>query len=170
MLVTRMQWRYQREDRWYEIRRETYVEFLTALNKSYETLWALSLGEYQSELPQVGAAREILRSNGVYETRQRVLITAPQPVIDACEEAFRRLKDVRDVVGIGEDTDSADFKKIDDLFRRAIRELDTTIRTDLTIHDPEISAVTFARPAPALTHDKETPGSTQQERKETATD
>ena len=145
LLVTKLQWRHQRHDRWYEVRRETYVGFLTALNKAYETLSALSWGEYASELPRSGAAREILRINEVYESRQRVLITGSRSVVDACDQAFRSLKEVRDVLGLGHDTDSQAFRMADDNYRAAVLKLDTVIRVDLAIPEPDLGFVSFTR-------------------------
>jgi hypothetical protein len=145
LLVSRMQWRHQQDGRWYDIRRETYVDFLTAVNKSYEALWALGLGEYESSLPLLGASREILRSSGVYEARQRVIISAPQSVINACEEVFQRLKEVRDIIGNGHDADSREFKEVDGYYRLGILGLDKAIRADLHVRDPIAESFTFAR-------------------------
>lgn len=147
LVVTQLQWRHQRHDRWYALRRETYVSFLTALNKSYETLWALSLGEYTSELPLAGAAREILRINEVYESRQRALITGSRSVVAACEQAFQSLKGFRDVVGLSKPADSQAFKIADDGYRAAARRLASDIRIDLAVPEPDIGFVTFSRRA-----------------------
>jgi hypothetical protein len=152
LLVTQLQWRHQRDSRCHELRRETYVGFLTALNKAYETLWALSWGENASELPRAGAAREILRINEVYENRQRVLITGSRPVGDACDQAFRSLKEVRDVLGLGHNTNSPAFRAADDSYRAAVLKLDTVIRIDLAIPGPDLGSVTFVRPeTPSVT-------------------
>jgi hypothetical protein len=145
LLVTQLQWRHQRDSRWYELRRETYVAFLTALNKAYETLWALSWGQYPSQLPRAGAAREILRINEVYESRQRVLITGSRPAADACDLAFRSLKKVRDVLALGHNTDTAAFRAADDKYRAAVLKLDMAIRTDLAIPEPDLGPFTFRR-------------------------
>jgi hypothetical protein len=90
-------------------------------------------------------AREILRINEVYESRQRVLITGSRAVADACEQAFQSLKEVRDVLGLGHDTDSPAFRAADDIYRAAVLKLDTVIRTDLAIPEPDLGSVTFAR-------------------------
>jgi hypothetical protein len=143
MLVERVKWHRDREQRWHEVRRLTYVEYLTALNRAYETLWALAWGEYQADREQNAVAREILRSSEIYETRQRVLISAPSFVIDPCEVTFQRLKEVRDLLGVGTVIESGEFKRADMAFRNDLRIFITAVRRDLGAYYPKLDDVEF---------------------------
>jgi hypothetical protein len=124
--------RYHRE----EIRREAYASFLTELSRAYESLWSLGWGEYLMDQPRAAAARSILRDSGVYQARQRVVILAPQTVSAACNDAFDKLKAVRDALGAGGELESPEFRSADNAYKASVRDLLQVIRSDLQIQDP----------------------------------
>ncbi len=135
LLVDQVRWQRDRHQRWERARGEAYADFLTELSKSYESLWALGRGEYLEDQSRPAAARQILRTGGVYHARQRLVILAPPSVQAACERVFTDLKAVRDIVGSDEGLESRNFGEVDAAFRSSLRDFHNQIRRDLGISD-----------------------------------
>lgn len=133
LLVDQVRWQRDRRQQWERTRGEAYADFLTELSKSYESLWALGRGEYLEDQPRPAAARQILRTGGIYHARQRLVILAPLPVQTACERVFTDLKAVRDIIASDEGPESRTFREADRAFRASLRDFHTQIRQDLGI-------------------------------------
>lgn len=128
--------RSRRDERkqWQDSRREVYVAYLTELSRTYESLWALALGD--SDPPNKNmmmAARQSLRDGELYQTRQRLKITAPIAVITACDLAYAELRSLRSVVGRGIGADSSEFISANQSYRNAVHCLHVEIRRDLGV-------------------------------------
>jgi hypothetical protein len=63
---------------------------------------AVSLGEHAADATREMAARSAFRSAGVTHTREQVVLVAPESVVRAADEAFQRLRDLRDLIGQGQ--------------------------------------------------------------------
>lgn len=121
---------------WLASRREVYVAYLTELSKAYESLWALALGDIAPNGNLVGAARQALRDGELFQTRQRLKIIAPAPVITACDTAYEQLRSLRVIVGEGASIDSSAFTNANQVYRNAVRCLHLEIRKDLRVPGP----------------------------------
>jgi hypothetical protein len=121
---------------WQASRREVYVAYLTELSKAYESLWALTLGDIASHGNLVSAARQVLRDGELFQTRQRLKIIAPAPVIAACDTAYDQLRSLRGIVGEGTSADSSAFTNANQVYRDAVRRLHLEIRKDLRVPGP----------------------------------
>ena len=121
---------------WQDSRREVYVAYLTELSKAYESLWAIALGDSEPQGSAMAAARRALREGELYQTRQRLKIIAPAPVIGACDATYDQLRALRGIVGEGPGADSAVFTSGNQLYREAVRLLHIEIRRDLRIPGP----------------------------------
>jgi hypothetical protein len=125
------------KQQWQDARREVYVAYLTELSKAYESLWALAWGDYEDQSSDKKAsARRIFRVGELYQTRQRLKITASSRVIAACDEAYTNLRSFRAVVGGGTETDSSDFLSSNQAYRASVQVLQEEIRRELRIPDP----------------------------------
>ena len=136
LLVDRARFSRDQRQQWQQARREVYVDFLTEVSRTYESLWALGLGEYLGDQPRAAAARQILRTGEIYQARQRLVIVASWPVIEACEATFSDLKLVRDVLGAGNELGSPEFVEANKAFRSARERFLEAIRKDLGIDEP----------------------------------
>jgi hypothetical protein len=125
------------KQQWQDARTEVYVAYLTELSKAYESLWALALGDYEDSSPDRKAtARRIFRAGELYQTRQRLKITASSRVIVACDEAYANLRSLRAVVGEGAESDSSEFLASNQIYRASVQTLQHEIRRELRIPDP----------------------------------
>ena len=118
LLVDRTRSHRDRREQWLRARLEVYVDYLAELSKAYENLWALARGEYESagQNPDA-AARLILRTGAIFQTRQRLLILASQSVRTAGDVAFDDIMRLRSVVGSGNRADSPGFVSANKSYR-----------------------------------------------------
>jgi hypothetical protein len=114
-----------------QIRRAAYVDFLTNISKAFEDLWALARRELLTEEPIDSAARKIIRTGGIYESRNLISIIAPAPVVSAANEAVKALHAFRNVVGSGASMDSPEYIKASEEFRASLRNTRQTLRDAL---------------------------------------
>jgi hypothetical protein len=125
------------KQQWQDARTEVYVAYLTELSKAYESLWALALGDYENPSPDKKAtARRIFRTGELFQTRQRLKITASSRVIVACDEAYVNLRQFRAVVSEGAESDSSEFLASNQVYRASVQVLQHEIRRELRIPDP----------------------------------
>ncbi|OPF65940.1 hypothetical protein VT50_0237920 [Streptomyces antioxidans] len=95
----RHRWRRERRAHLLEVRRTLYGEYLTCLSKARNAFRLLARDHELGSVERERAARE--RFASCYELRYQVTITASAPVVEASEETFRRLRDVRDLAAAG---------------------------------------------------------------------
>jgi hypothetical protein len=99
-------------------------------------VFGLWLGEITKISPDKKAsARIIFRVGELYQTRQRLKITASSRVIAACDEAYANLRSLRAVVSGGAETDSLDFLASNQAYRESVQVLQEEIRRELRIPD-----------------------------------
>jgi hypothetical protein len=125
LLGQRFQWRQQLSQQDREARRELYGAYLTALNETGEDLWAISSGS-----PKVikgdfqNSAHSAFRSGALYSLRAQIMITAPNPVVDAARDALHAMRHLRDCVAQGELVGSEKH----DAARREVRDSNQRLR------------------------------------------
>jgi hypothetical protein len=136
LLVDRARSHRGQREQWLRTRLEVYVDFLAELSKAYESLWALAREEYEivDRAPDA-AARLILRSGGIFQTRQRLIILASQKVRSTGDMAFNDLMKARSVVGAGARSDSPEFKAANLSYRSSMDALREAIRGELNLPD-----------------------------------
>ena len=133
LVVDRVRWRRDQERQGRETRRTVYVEFLGALHTARESFWLLSRGVIPPGKSLEDAAREVLHISQVWITGERLLITAPQTVIDVVDIVTKELRRLRDVVGAGHTNESPEFHQAESTYVDALINLRATIRNDLDI-------------------------------------
>lgn len=98
-LLDRFRWRRDRHDHLIGVRRALYGDYLECLSQARNVF--RSLGR---SLEAASAERERIARDGFapcYGMRYQVSITASKEVFEASEVAFRRLRDLRDLVAAG---------------------------------------------------------------------
>ncbi|MFH8736617.1 MULTISPECIES: hypothetical protein [unclassified Streptomyces] len=104
---------------------------MAALHQANQSLRMVSLGDHLAEVSRDLAARVAFRDAGLVQTREHILLTAPELVVQAADAAFRALRTLRDRIAQGQDIHSpgyeADLSNYDD----QLRSLRNAIRKDL---------------------------------------
>jgi len=131
LLIDHVRFRRDNTAKWLSARRETYVSYLSALHEANEAMRVVSLGEHAQELSRMAAARAAFRGAKVTMTREQVILLAPEHVVIAADEAFLRLRDIRDRIGQGEDL--AEYQPVLDEYARRLHGLRDAIRRDLGV-------------------------------------
>lgn len=126
-----MRWRRERSERLSSAQRDIYVAYMAALHQANQSLRMVSLGDHLAEVSRDLAARVAFRDAGLVQTREHILLTAPELVVQAADAAFRALRTLRDRIAQGQDIHSpgyeADLSNYDD----QLRSLRNAIRKDL---------------------------------------
>lgn len=133
LVVDRVKWRRDQDRQARETRREVYVEFLGALHTARESFWSLSRGIIPSGKGLEDAAREVLPESGLWMTGERLLITAPQNVIDVVDLVIKELRHLRDVVRTGYTEESPEYRQAESTYTDALVNLRTAIRNDMDV-------------------------------------
>ncbi|MFC4533052.1 hypothetical protein [Sphaerisporangium dianthi] len=132
-MVDRVKWRRDQDERIRDTRRSVYVEFLGALHRARESHWRLAGGTVPDGRSREAAAREVLHESQVWHAGERLLISAPQSVVDAVDRVVERLRSVRDVVAAGASSNSAEFEEAEKAYAMALVTLRATMREDLGV-------------------------------------
>ncbi|MFC8915958.1 hypothetical protein ACFT5C_09315 [Streptomyces sp. NPDC057116] len=99
MLLDRRRWQRERLDRGLEIRRTLYGDYLACLSEARHTCGDVARDPDMRLPERRTVAREAF--GPCIGMRYQMTITAPTPVVSASEDAFRRLRDLRDRVMAG---------------------------------------------------------------------
>jgi hypothetical protein len=96
MLAERSRWKRDHSSREQSVKRQLYGEYLAALSLTTHRLRDLRRSPSLALEDRVRQAGEILGSGGAYGLRYQLLITAPEPLGHMADQAFTRLRDLRD--------------------------------------------------------------------------
>jgi hypothetical protein len=88
------------------------------------------------------AALDAVGNSGVYDARERALLSSPPEMVMAIEVAFREVLAVRDAVAAGSKPDSPGYRKVSDRFERAIWFLRQTAREQLGAATLDLEKIT----------------------------
>ncbi|RKN08576.1 hypothetical protein [Streptomyces radicis] len=128
MIAERARWRRDESVRRLETKRQLYADYLTALTRTRNHLKDIVQSPALAPEERVRQSAEAYREGGAYELRHQMGILASKPVVTAADEAFRRLRDIRDLVRDGKE---GALKEEFDAMIHAIRTLRDAMRTDL---------------------------------------
>ncbi|SFS39531.1 hypothetical protein SAMN05444716_101504 [Streptomyces harbinensis] len=131
MIAERARSRREEAVRRQESKRQLYVAYLAALTRTRNELKDIvrSPGLGQQERARLSA--EAYREGGAYELRHQLGLFAPAPVISASDEAFRAIRDVRDLVRDGAPGPLPEAFEAFEAMIHAIRGLRDAMRKDL---------------------------------------
>jgi hypothetical protein len=131
LLADRVRWRRDQAQHRYEVRRDAYAVYLTALHAASEGVRAVSLGEHPPEAPRPSAARTAFRSANLSGSREQLVLLAPAPIVGAADETFRSLRELRDLVGQGGGLESPGYQQMLTRYQLALKRLRNAMRADL---------------------------------------
>ncbi|MFE2498800.1 hypothetical protein [Streptomyces scopuliridis] len=127
--LDRHRWRREQAQRLTDARRALYGEYLASLSKARNAFRLLA-----RDLSASVSEREVSARNSFapcYEIRYQVAITASREVVAAAEEAFRRLRDVRDLAAAGTLAGDEAYSGGRGEYEAALTELRLTMRKEL---------------------------------------
>ncbi|MGW4806477.1 hypothetical protein [Kitasatospora sp. NPDC004272] len=118
-----------RRERWSEQRRQLYADYLAALSRVADDFHAIARHPDRTDLDV--RASDAWRSSLVYGLRYQMTIDAPEQIADLSDDCFRRLREVRGVVGDGARTRSPEFRTAAHAYDSALTRLRAAMRSDL---------------------------------------
>jgi hypothetical protein len=129
VLLDHQRWRRERADRETQLRRTLYGEYLASLSEARHTCGNVAR-EPDMTLPERRTtARDAF--GPCIGLRYQMTITAPPRVVDASENAFRRLRDLRDRVMEGASLEDPPYQEGRRRYDDALAELRARMRDDL---------------------------------------
>lgn len=131
LVADRTRWKRDHRDRQKETKRQIYAEYLSALSRTRNELRLAARNPQVPLEERARTATEAFKSGGAYELRYQVAITAPPVVVDASTDAFRALRDLRDLVEAGATHHEPDYLRSRDAWESTFSELRRRIRDDL---------------------------------------
>jgi hypothetical protein len=111
-----------------QVRRETCVDFALALNDAHAGL--REAGELAAQAEERRAAvNRAMHEAGLYGARERLLMTATTPLVQAGETAFFRLVAIRNAIREGARTRSQEYHDVYHPFAEALWQFRLAVRT-----------------------------------------
>jgi hypothetical protein len=133
LIADRNRWRREEARHALEVRREVYTEFVSALKAAGEEIRAVALGDHMSASARDAAVREAVRGSGIYTASERLWLAGPPQVVAAGNEAFHRLRALRDAYARGVAVGSAEEAPLIAQRRTAMAHMRRLMREDLGI-------------------------------------
>ncbi|MEU8284163.1 hypothetical protein AB0C01_07470 [Micromonospora sp. NPDC048905] len=121
--------RQQRNRDYEQFRRETYVEFVLALNAAHAALRKVSDSPMSVE-ERRNAVNAAMSDAGLYGAREQLLMTATTSVVKAGEAVFHRVVGIRKAVRDGATTSSVEYHEAYHPFAEALWKFRMVVRTD----------------------------------------
>jgi hypothetical protein len=129
LLTERIRAAGERSDRRETTRHQLYADYLTALARTADDLWALGHDTDRTDLR--ARAHGLWRGGDAYPLRYHLTITAPASIVTASDACFRTLRDFRDTTGAGAEGGSAEFAEAQERYGQALVTLHNAMRSDL---------------------------------------
>jgi hypothetical protein len=130
-LLTDAQRNRNQRNREHEAERMQYcMEFVLALDAAHGMLRDVARSPAQ-RLKRLDSANLAVHEAGVFAIRERLLMTGTADLVRIAETAFAQLIEIRNVVRVGADLQSADYHQSYHRFAEAIWQFRMTARTNL---------------------------------------
>jgi hypothetical protein len=113
-----------------EARRQLYADFLTADAAAHETMRAQTYSKSNDSSIRV-RVNDAFAESQLYPARWKMTVLAPSEVVERSDNAFRELRDIRDVLADGHSIKSPAYKDAHFAHANALRALRDNMRGDL---------------------------------------
>ncbi|WP_063734490.1 hypothetical protein [Streptomyces sp. RTd22] len=140
LLLDRRRWQRERRDRELETRRTLYGDYLACLSEARHACGNVARDPDMTPATRRTTAREAF--GPCIGLRHQMTITAPDAVVAASEDAFRRLRDLRDGVMEGVRATDQDYLEGRGRYDDALAALRARMRQDLS---PDLGGATAGR-------------------------
>jgi hypothetical protein len=130
LLADRLRWRRDRINSSQDARRQAYAAFMGALSDAYQRLYEIARKGNEPGEAQA-AAHEVFVSSNLYPLRYQLVLIAPWSVVEPTNQAFWKIRDLRDLVATGATRDSQEFRLLGRQYVDAAEEAQVAMRGDL---------------------------------------
>ncbi|MGI5458872.1 hypothetical protein ACQEWB_37990 [Streptomyces sp. CA-249302] len=132
LLTERSRWHRENSARERAVRQQLYAEYLGALSLTTHRLRDLKRSTGLTRQERIDEAGRILGSTNAYHLRYQMLIIAPEHLGDTANEAFRRIRDLRDRFDEPEINADPEWSSSMSAVSQSLEALRTAMRSDLT--------------------------------------
>ncbi|MGW1124374.1 hypothetical protein [Streptomyces sp. NPDC002526] len=146
-LLDRSRWRREEGDRLLGTRRAVYSDYLTCLSQARNAFRSLARNHDLESTERARSARDSFAP--CYAMRYQMSITAASSVVAASENAFRRLRDIRDLAAAGAFAGDEAYSGGRAAYEAALTRLREAMRLDLGADRVSVHLPT--RPRPLIT-------------------
>ncbi|MFE4360431.1 hypothetical protein [Kitasatospora sp. NPDC056800] len=130
-LNDRVKWRREQSASHRALCQQTYARFLAALTDAHERMRTEARTDHQSAEARATAVLEAFHTSGCYPLRYELAIIASQPVLDGAEEAFKLIRQVRDLLAAGTGVEAPEYKELRYAYGPVLRNLQARMRAEL---------------------------------------
>ncbi|WP_086773374.1 hypothetical protein [Streptomyces bobili] len=130
LLADRIRWRRDREALDRDTRRQAYAAFMAALSEVYTRLHETARETLPASEARA-AAHEAFTTSNLYPLRYELALIAPWDVMEPVNQAFWKVRDLRDLVARGTHTDAPDFRTHVSDYLKATESAQAAMRRDL---------------------------------------
>lgn len=130
LLADRLRWRRDRAALNQDTRRQAYAAFMAALSDVYQRLDELARDGRPTEEKRT-AAHDVFVSRNLYPLRYELALIAPWEVMEPVNQAFWRVRDLRDLVVGGSSRGNPEFGRHLHAYLAAAEKAQVAMRRDL---------------------------------------
>jgi hypothetical protein len=146
MLADRSRWKRVQSREQDQLRRESYGSYLAAVVQAHEAMRAAAIGADGSPEGKQTAITEAFRSADPYVRRFELSLVAPAEVVTLAVVAFRRVREIRDLLISGAAAESAEYRAAQRTYYDAIKAMSDAMRKDLG--NSPLGSATMGGPLP----------------------
>ncbi|WP_436787854.1 hypothetical protein [Yinghuangia sp. YIM S10712] len=132
-VVDRGRWKQTREAESNQILRETFVAYLSHLARAVENMRYAAEAAYDTPEERRRAIRGAFSETGLFEQRYGLTMLAPPAVVEAGVDAFRRVRDLRDLLADGAQVSDGAFQTAQHRYFRSVIATSDAMREELRI-------------------------------------
>lgn len=114
-----------------QLRRESYGRYLAAVIQAHQAMRAAAVSSDSSADDRRAAITKAFRSTDLYVHRFELSLLAPADVVTLAVAAFRRVREIRDLLVSGTRAESAEYRAAQRAYYDAIKAMSDTMRLDL---------------------------------------
>jgi hypothetical protein len=141
LAVERWRWQRDRQREAGQVQREVYIAYLTHMARAFEGMRLAAQDDHTSAQERRRAVLAAFAEANVYETRFRLTMLAPAPVVEPAVHAFRKCRAVRDLLADGLGLREEAFQAAQLEYSRALQATSDAMRKELGI--PELPFVPY---------------------------
>lgn len=132
-VVDRGRWKQTREAESNQILRETFVAYLAHLARAVENMRHAAEAAYDTPEERRRAIRGAFSETGLFEQRYGLTMLAPPVVVEVGVDAFRRVRELRDLLADGANVTDHRFRTAQHRYFEAVVATSEAMREELRI-------------------------------------
>ena len=130
-LADRSRWKHDQGREQAQLRRESYSRYLASHIQAHEAMRAAATSAHSPTGSRRAAIAEAFRSADPYVHRFGLSLLAPAAVVTLAAAAFRRVREIRDLLTSGAQVESAEYRAAQRAYYDAIKAMSDAMRKGL---------------------------------------